>query len=475
MLRRALFYSFSSNYFAMGIQFVSVMIIARLLTPEEMGIFSIAASLIILAQVFRDFGVGQYIIQEKELTDDRMRAAFSLTLISGWLLAALIYLASPYLGKFYESEGITSVLQILAINFILLPFGATTMAFLRREMNFKARMYVNGVASIIRATTTIVCVYQGFSYLSLAYGALAEAATTVVVSVLLRPAHLPWQPGIKELLHVFRSGWKLAVNTFMGFLSSNLTELMLGKLVSIQGVGYYSRANATINIFDKLITSSTKAVALPYFSAEHRDGQDMGRNLTTATVYITALAWPFFAFVAYYSLGVLRLLYGDQWDFTAPVVSSLCVVAMLSFLSYFFDAFLVATGHPGKLIKAHIILIPVRVILILLLVDYGLSAIAIGFALLPILKLFVVWPTINRYFGLRLGAYLGKMSINAAIAVTVFTGCWLVDVSLAQVVASDFIVMLCAAFTSFVLWFLGLVVFRHPLLVELRNLVDKVR
>jgi O-antigen/teichoic acid export membrane protein len=467
MLRTALFYSFSTNYFSMGIQLISVMVIARLLTPEEMGVYSIAASLIILAQVFRDFGVGQYIIQEKDLTTDRIRAAFSLTLISGWSLATAIYFLAPYIGDFYDSDGIATILRILAINFWLMPFGATTMAYLRREMNFKARMYVNGVASIVRATTSITCAFEGLSYLSLAYGSLAEAITIVLVSRIMRPTHLPRAPGFRELGHVFMTGWKLALNTFMGFLSANITELMLGKLISLEQVGIFSRARATINIFDNLITSSTKAVALPYFATTHRDGEDVAGKFIRATTLITVFSWPFFAFVAFFSLPILRTLYGDQWDHAAPIVSVFCVIGMMSFISYFFDSFLVAVGKPGSMIKAQLVLIPVRVAVIFLMYERGLVAIAYGMAILPVLKFVMLWPAIRQTFELGLGDFLFAQIGSLTITLFVVIGCFGAIHYQFLPETMDHWDLLFMLFVSLAIWGGGLFLVRHPLAAEI--------
>ena len=80
-------------------QFVSILILARLLTPEQIGIYTVAVATISLAQMVRDFGVSQYLIQEKALSREKVAAALSLTASIAWVLGILIFAAAPYISR----------------------------------------------------------------------------------------------------------------------------------------------------------------------------------------------------------------------------------------------------------------------------------------------------------------------------------------------------------------------------------------
>ncbi len=123
-LRLSLLYSFSERYLLLLLATLGSMALARLLTPAEIGIYSVAAVLVGLAQVVRDFGVGQYLIQERELTPDKLRAALGASLLVAWPLAALLLLLAAPLAGFYRQPGLRAVLQLLAINVALVPFSA---------------------------------------------------------------------------------------------------------------------------------------------------------------------------------------------------------------------------------------------------------------------------------------------------------------------------------------------------------------
>ena len=90
-IRRSLGFSALTQLINFLLSFGSVIIVSRLLTPEEIGIFSVSVSLLGFAHILRDFGVGNYLIQVKEVTRANMRAAFSVMLYSSWLIAALLF------------------------------------------------------------------------------------------------------------------------------------------------------------------------------------------------------------------------------------------------------------------------------------------------------------------------------------------------------------------------------------------------
>ena len=170
--RRAVYLSAVARYSDMIVQFVSVMVIARLLTPEEIGIFSISLAVIALAQTLREFGLGAYVVQERELDRDRIEGAFGVALVLAWAIALLIAAASGPVAVFYGREGIRDVLLILALTFVISPLGLPAQAMLIRELQFGKLYLVQLVSSSVQVTASIALAMLGFSYLSMAWASL---------------------------------------------------------------------------------------------------------------------------------------------------------------------------------------------------------------------------------------------------------------------------------------------------------------
>ncbi len=132
--RISLVWSFLDKYSSLVITTATTIILSRLLTPVDVGIYSISSSLVGFAHMLRDFGIGTYILQEKHLSEIRLRTALGISILVGWTTAAFLALVSWPMGVYYGEAGVGEVTLVLAGNFVLLPFGSIFMVQLRRDM-----------------------------------------------------------------------------------------------------------------------------------------------------------------------------------------------------------------------------------------------------------------------------------------------------------------------------------------------------
>ncbi len=241
-VRKSLALSALDSYLGLVLQIATTVIMARLLTPAEVGTFAVAAVFAALASTFRDFGVAEYLIQEKELDDNALRAALTVNIAISWLMALTLFLLAPAASSFYGSPGVGDVMRVQSMSFILIPFGAVTMAWFRREMNF-VPVLVSGLAASIGAFCVgVFLALRGFGYMSLAWSSLAGVVVTVAVSVLYKPRHLPSRPGLKGVRKVIHFG-KFASGIYIfGQLGKGAPEMVIGRALDLASVGMFSRA-----------------------------------------------------------------------------------------------------------------------------------------------------------------------------------------------------------------------------------------
>jgi len=192
--RKSLAWSFSQEFFQKAFRFAGSIVIARLLTPDEVGVFAIAMSANYLLNSVRDFGVGSYLIREPDLTRDKVRTVFGLTLAIQWTLGALLVGLRGPVADLYGTPGIAEVLGVLALSFFIAPFGQPANALLRRDMRFDLLHHI-GIAGVTVGTgTTILLAALGFSYMSMAWGLLAGHVTRITLTLSVRRDHLRLLP-----------------------------------------------------------------------------------------------------------------------------------------------------------------------------------------------------------------------------------------------------------------------------------------
>jgi len=375
-VRKSLAFSFAEKYSVMVLQFISTIILARLLTPEDIGIFSVAAVIIGLAHMLRDFGVANYLVQEKDLTPDRIKTALGVTLTIAWSTALVLFLASSNIANFYDEPGVKNVTLILACSFLFIPFSSTILGLLRREMSFRTLFFINIIAAVAHAITGISLAYLGYGYESLAWATIASAGTTVIVGIIKRPEGSQFKPSFKEFRRIFRFGSYSSAANFIQEAGTTTPDLAIGKLLGFSSLGIYSRAFGFVSIFNYAITAAITPVVIPAFAQAHRDGTQIKKHYLLATSYYTALAWPFFCFISIMALPLILLLYGNQWIAAAPIAQLLCFAFMLHTLSFFAGNYLVATGQIELYFKSQLILQIPRIILTIAAAFHSLAMVA---------------------------------------------------------------------------------------------------
>ena len=360
----------------MVIQFISTIILARLLTPEEIGVFSVAAVIIGFAQMIRDFGVANYLVAEKELTTLRIRTALGVTLFFAWLMAFILYATKGLIADFYNEPGIDAVLLVLSISFLFIPFTSTVLGLLRRELRFDVIFKISLISAICHACTAVLMAYNGFGFISLAWASLAGTISTIAVALIYKPTNAQFIPSLRELKRVFSFGASSSAASLLSEAGTSAQDLAIGRILGFSSVGFYSRAMGLIGIFNKLITSAIQPIALPAFSEKHRNNESLKEPYLKIFSYFSALSWPFFAMLAITTLPVIRLLYGDQWDTAAPIATILCIAFALQPFYYFSNSGLMAIGKVHSVLVAQLTLQTPRVLLTIAACFYSLTYVA---------------------------------------------------------------------------------------------------
>lgn len=353
--RRALAFSFLDRYAALAIAIGSSMAIARLLTPTEIGVYSVTMVLVSFTMSLRDFGAGQYLVQEKELTPDRIRATWTVQLLVGLAFSLVTLCAAWPVSWFYGDPRMMSIMLVVALNFAVNPFGSMTYAWLMREMRFEALALMRVSAMAAGAAVSIGLAWSGHGPISLAFGNLASTCVNAGIAVLLRPAHFPWMPGRRELRRVLDFGGKLSGASMVRTLGDGAPELLLGKLQGLTAAGLFSRASGLTQMFNRLLLDAVVVVAQPLFARTHRETGHIGPVFLQTTSYVTALGWSFFIGMALLAHPVMRLLYGAQWDAAVPVARVLCMSAAVALPAALCPVTLVATGAVNRSLRLTLI------------------------------------------------------------------------------------------------------------------------
>lgn len=451
------------------VQFIVSMILARMLTPAEIGVFSITVVFVNIAHVFRDFGVASYVTREKELTPQKVRSAIGVLYTSTWLIALAIYLGSGWIARYFAYPEIEPVTQVLAFGFLLIPFSSLMLAILLREFEADKLAWVTLAGTTAYTVTCLSLAYLGHGTMSLAWANFANIAATALAYLPLRPKGLPWLPSFKGWGQIIRFGSGTILTNLANTLNNSIPDLLLGKLGSAHQVGLFSRANSTVNIFTYVAGQAVNFGSLSYIAKAHHDKRPLGPLLGRAAALLTGVGWPALIGTTVFGEEIVLLLYGSAWLDSVPAIAPLAWAAALAMLFNYSRAALTAVGLPYLASLPLFASVLTRVALALVLFNGTLASFAwimLGGSLLT-LPVHVLLQ--SRYLAFDLQAMLRAVWPSVVVACVCALVCWAVKWSLAPHMGSTAllatgipVVMLC--------WLAVMRVVAHPLLAELSTL-----
>lgn len=350
-VRRSLAFSMLDRYAGLLVNIVSTMLLARLLTPHEVGIFSVAMAMLMFAATVRDMGAGTYLVQEKELTRERIQSVWALQLGLGVALAALVAGAAVPASAFYREPALEPIMWVLALNYLVNPFGSLTYAWLMREMRYGAVALMRFGSTFGGACLSVGLAWSGHGAISLAWGSLCTTVLNALIAQRFRPKHFPWMPALSEVRRVLGFGGRMTASSMLNTVTAVAPEFLLGRLHGMAAVGYFSRANGLVQLFSRLVTDAVYPVALSLFSQQNRQGMSAGPGFIRACSYMSALCWAFCACLAVLAEPTIVVLYGAQWTESVHLARWLTIWAGLSALTPLCIAALVGAGRPKLVLR----------------------------------------------------------------------------------------------------------------------------
>jgi lipopolysaccharide exporter len=383
-VRKSLGFAFIERYLTIGLQLVSFTVLARLLTPQQIGLYSVSLALISVAQVIRDFGLSNYLIQRKSLEPDDIATAFGMSMILGSTLFVLVNAGAPLVGRFYHDASLSQIVHIISINFLILPFNSILVSLLRREMHFSVLMRVNVCAGVIATSTTLGLAWLGMGTWSLAWGEIASNLTILTGVLIAGGARHLRRPRLLKWRAVLGFGGPVTLANIVTSISMDISDLVVGKVLNFTQVAISSRAQGLMNLFHRDIMGTIRTVAYPAFARAHREGKLLEHQYMAGLSAVTAVAWPFYGFVALFPLEVLRIMFGPQWDMSAPLVPLFCLAGAFGALNGLIPTLMLAAGHSRLVSMADLIIQPVKAVVLSMVVYYyrDLMPFAIAFVVI---------------------------------------------------------------------------------------------
>ena len=433
--------------------FALTVVLSRLLTPGEIGLFSMGAVLVGFSHVFRDFGVASYIKRQPVLSPEVLRPAAGLLYTTCWSMAALLFFGSNLWAQFLGHAEVAKVVRVLAIGFLFIPFGALPQAVLGREMRIEISAYVTLTAAAAYITASILFARAGFGYMTMPWANLVNILVTGIGFQLAKPAGVDTRPVFHGWGRVIGFGSGAVLEPALKALDASLPDVLLGRMATPRLVGLHSRANSTVGMINTAIGPSVQYFALPYLAKKFHEQAPLGDEIRRGMALLTGIIWPALAFTASLATAIVTFLYGSQWVPSAVAIPWLCLAAASACWFSLVAPALTGMGRPYLAALPLAISVTGKACLAYALYDGTLGGFARGMGFGELLSIpFYLW-LLQRFVHVSPQSYLRAALPSAGVGLAVAATCAAVTHWLPSGTALP-VLLLVAVVSCFLVWLL---------------------
>jgi PST family polysaccharide transporter len=331
-----------------------MLILARILTPEDFGLIGVAMIVIGLAQILQDFGFEKTLIQRETEVKESANIVFWSNMAFGILVYLILFASAPLIADFFHDSKVVDVLRVLCLQIILVSLITVHFALLQREFKFKQLFGVRLGVAFVPGIVSIPLALMGMGVWALVWGSLAGGAIQVILFWHLSD----WRPNLSFDVplarELFGFGIWVTLEALLGWLIVCGDSIVLGHFLGVYELGIY-RVGATVIMFAfAVFFSPIIPVAYSSFSRLQSDPEELKRSFLKITNLIAAVSLPVGLAIALTAYPISSLIFEQKWQGIEIVILILGLKESMSWLVSMNTEIYRAAGRPDANVKLHL-------------------------------------------------------------------------------------------------------------------------
>ncbi|MBU1473510.1 MAG: lipopolysaccharide biosynthesis protein [Acidobacteria bacterium] len=387
--------------------FARIIIVARILSPDDFGLMGIAMLLMMSLQMFSQTGIDSALIQKKTDIQGYLDVAWTILFIRGVVLYLFLYLIAPVAARFFNEPDAVLLIQAIGLFYLFSSVGNIGVIYFLKELKFNKQFIYQGSKVLTEFVVAVVLAITLRNVWALVFGLLAGCLAQVIISYIIHPYRPRFCVNllkVKELLYFGK--WIFGAGGLY-FLITQGDDIFVGKLLGVTMLGFYQMAYKISNTPATEISKVVSDVTFPAYSKIQDDKDKLRSGLHKVLQIITITAFPLGCLIFILAPDFTLLFLGQKWMPMVPAVRVLAVVGLIRSIVSTGGALFWAVGKP----KIETLLMTFQLLIILALIypftsNYGL----VGASIVILISMFLTSIACAffqmRLTGLRLETYI---------------------------------------------------------------------
>lgn len=406
-------WSLTEKFGTYGLSFVTGIILARLLTPEDYGLIGMTAVFFAFAEAFVRGGFGSAYIQKKQVNDKDANTVFYTNLAVSLLFYVLLYALAPLIADFFEEPRLVDLVRVMSLMIIINAFSVIQIAQLTKNINFKRKTKYTIIAVVISGAGGITAAYLGLGVWSLV---IQRMGNRLILTLGLWVSS-KWKPALKFSVDSFKTlfsfgSWMLASALFHAF-SENLYKLAIGKFFPAGQLGFFTKARQFQLLASERLIQAIQEVAFPVLSKYQDNSQKIREILKNFLQHTMFLITPIMVTFIVVAKPFVLLLLTEKWAPMIPFLQLFCIVGLVIPLYILNRRLILALGKSKLAFYLSILLNILRILNIIISIKFGVHYIIIGELVAVFLTIIPAIYYINKMINFGLLKQLNSIKMIA--------------------------------------------------------------
>ena len=327
---------------------LNTLILIRLLTPDDYGLMAMTMAFIGIFALMGDFGIGKAIIQAEELSDNQLRQAFTINIISCLTFFSLFVAIAPIIADFFAEPRITLLIQAVACQHLIMIFHTLPFALSSRQMLFKKREQVQFYSAVATSVITIAMAATGFGVWALILGHLFMRLALVIGYNLIAPCWVWPALNFRGFADMAGFGGIATVNDVLRYFVNIFANISIGRLLTKVDLGVFSVARNLANLPSDKIGELLNHLGLSSFAKLQNEPAVAGQYLHKSVQLASMVLFPMYLGMCAVAPELIPLVLSDKWIAAIVPFQILCLTSPWRMLSEMMATGITALGAPGR-------------------------------------------------------------------------------------------------------------------------------
>jgi O-antigen/teichoic acid export membrane protein len=384
---KGVFWSYSTFLGGKVLTFLSTIILARLLLPEQFGLIGYCLITIQYLDILNAAGINNSLIARRENLEEAANAAFVANIVLGLVSFGLTWVIAPAAAVFFKTEELVPVLRLMGLNLPLSGLGMVPDTLLQRQLRFRTRMLPEISKNLLKGLISIILAWMGMGVWSLVWGQLAGTSIATALAWILARWKPTWRFDAKATYEIATYGFHIVLLEIAGAFRSNVDYLLVGRILGAAALGYYTMSYRIPELLIRSVNIVVGRVSLPMMSIAQRDREQLRSFYFGYLRSLSMIIFPVSAGLALTAPIFIPLFLSEKWT-PATIPTMLVSLALgIAAMGHIPGVLYKATSRPELLTRLNLIKVPFAVVVLWYATRWGINGVAAGQIVISIFSL----------------------------------------------------------------------------------------